>query len=289
MRWTWMIALGALACTGDPVVDDTDAGTETEAPTPRHVVDAAWLQAHLDEVHVVDVRSPEEFEAGHIAGAVNVPWNDLRATVDGVSGQVAPPDKVASILASAGVPEDGLVVAYGGRAGRDAGRLAWTLHYYDHADAVILDVAWQGWVRAEGATEAGPVVPEASGWTAGPTNDRVRVSKDQVLDALDDDSILLLDVRSKDEFDAGRIPGAVHVEWTDNAHVDGPDEGLLRSREEILALYPGADLRAPVYVYCRSGARAGLPYVALQWAGFEDVRLYDGSWNEWSIDGPVEK
>jgi len=275
-----------LGCTGETLDSDTDPQPEASL-----VVDAPWLQTHLtdDAVQVVDVRSPEDFAGGHVEGALSIPWDDLRAEVDGISGQVAPPDTVEGILSAAGLRSDARVVAYGARSGRDAGRLAWTLHYYDHADALILDGGWQGWQRADGAAATGAADPTASSWSAGPVNEAVRVSKDQVLKALNDDGVLILDVRSQEEFDAGHIPSAVHVEWTQNVYIDGSKEGLLRSKAEILALYPDADLSAPVYVYCRSGARAGLPYVALQWAGFQDVRLYDGSWNEWSVDGPVEQ
>ena len=65
-------------------------------------------------------------------------------------------------------------------------------------------------------------------------------SRDQVLDAIDDESTILLDVRADNEWDGtnkrggprgGRIPGAVHLEWT-NFHTGG-DVPVLRSAEEI--------------------------------------------------------
>jgi thiosulfate/3-mercaptopyruvate sulfurtransferase len=45
-----------------------------------------------------------------------------------------------------------------------------------------------------------------------------------------------------------------------------------------------------VYLYCFKGARASNSLVALKEAGIKDVRMYFGSWNEWSRDPslPVE-
>jgi thiosulfate/3-mercaptopyruvate sulfurtransferase len=39
-----------------------------------------------------------------------------------------------------------------------------------------------------------------------------------------------------------------------------------------------------VYLYCFKGARASNTFLALKQAGFSDVRMYFGSWNEWSRD-----
>ncbi len=39
-----------------------------------------------------------------------------------------------------------------------------------------------------------------------------------------------------------------------------------------------------MYLYCFKGARASNSLVALHEAGIKDVRMYFGSWNEWSRD-----
>ena len=63
------------------------------------------------------------------------------------------------------------------------------------------------------------------------------------MNAIDDKSTILLDVRADDEWDGtnkrggprgGRIPGAIHLEWT-NFHTGG-EIPVLRSAEEIRKL-----------------------------------------------------
>ncbi len=67
---------------------------------------------------------------------------------------------------------------------------------------------------------------------------------------------------------------------------------MFKTSDEILAECHsvGIDATTPVYLYCFKGARASNTLVALKEAGIEDVRLYFGSWNEWSRDEslPIE-
>ena len=67
---------------------------------------------------------------------------------------------------------------------------------------------------------------------------------------------------------------------------------MFKSKDEILAeLHTvGVTSKTPVFLYCFKGARASNTLVALKEAGVEDVRMYFGSWNEWSRDPalPVE-
>ena len=46
-----------------------------------------------------------------------------------------------------------------------------------------------------------------------------------------------------------------------------------------------------MYLYCFKGARASNTFLALKNAGVKDVRMYFGSWNEWSRDPslPIEE
>jgi thiosulfate/3-mercaptopyruvate sulfurtransferase len=116
----------------------------------------------------------------------------------------------------------------------------------------------------------------------------------------------LLDVRDIDEWIGessspygkdfcprkGRIPGAVWLEWYRmmKPTAEGP---RFKSKNEILAecATVGITQSTPVYLYCFKGARASNTFLALKNAGVKDVRMYFGSWNEWSRDPslPIEE
>lgn len=76
------------------------------------------------------------------------------------------------------------------------------------------------------------------------------------------------------------------IEWY--KLMDEPEGGIaqFRSPEEILAACKevGITPETTVYLYCFKGARASNTLVALNEAGIKDVKIYFGSWNEWSRD-----
>src|SRR5262249_49776455 len=64
------------------------------------------------------------------------------------------------------------------------------------------------------------------------------------------------------------------------------------SRDALAALYKSAGVppHLEVITYCGRGYGAACGLLALKTLGYERVRLYDGSWAEWSADPdlPVE-
>jgi hydroxyacylglutathione hydrolase len=86
------------------------------------------------------------------------------------------------------------------------------------------------------------------------------------------DNYQIVDVRSPQEWDEGRIPGAVHLFLPE-----------LEERSSEL------DKKQPVAVYCETGYRASLAASILQAKGFDVVNV-PGSWQAWqNAELPVEK
>jgi thiosulfate/3-mercaptopyruvate sulfurtransferase len=118
------------------------------------------------------------------------------------------------------------------------------------------------------------------------------VTGDWVLEQLgeppyDAPAIQLVDARSPGEFEAGRIPTALNVQWTLNL-----ESGVLLPREQLASFYAelGLDPTRTTVTYCLAGWRGSVAWLVLTWLGFEDVRVYDGSWLEWGSDDrfPIE-
>jgi thiosulfate/3-mercaptopyruvate sulfurtransferase len=93
----------------------------------------------------------------------------------------------------------------------------------------------------------------------------------------------LVDTRTQAEFDQGHLPGAVSWDWFNAVPPSSwnctREPGDLRAEWETLGLHPSHE----IVVYCRSGMRAAHTFVAMKHAGYARVRLYDGSWQEWSM------
>ena len=100
-------------------------------------------------------------------------------------------------------------------------------------------------------------------------------------DHLNDIDLVVLDNRSMQEYMQGRIPKAVSFPWADGIGEEGE---IFRSKEELQKLFAdnGISQDKRIVCYCSSGVRSSHTFVALKIAGFQNVRLYDGSIIDWA-------
>ena len=264
------------------------------------LVAPAWLAAHLEDVVVVDVRwSPtggtaaaeRAFAAGHIPGAVFLDIDrDLAATPfdDGPGRHPLPtPSAFAEVLASNGIGDDDIVVAYDDVRGSVAARLWWMLDATGRR-AALLDgglAAWPGPVEESPGRSRPRTNPEVRPWPA------ERLADTEAVSRAIDTGVPVLDARAAERFRgetepidpvAGHIPGARSAQWTDN--VD--DDGRFRAADTLAERYRalGATDAGSAIVYCGSGVTSCHDLFALRLAGLGDARLYAGSWSGWISD-----
>lgn len=244
------------------------------------------------EAQWLAVLDPSEFEAGHIDGSSRVNWDELALADTSEEAIAAWEDEMRALLSARGVSPDRPTIIY------DAGSLFaargwWQLTYLGFPAPRVLDGGLAAWREAGGdvATEPPMIEPlEAPHVDEGVVRRELLATKDEILAALGDPDLFILDARSSGEFGDGHIPGAVNVPYTDNAAAGDVNTYLpadvLRERYEALGM---ADGKRAV-TYCSTGARGAVAAFALHVAGFTDVALYVGSWNEWSADpaAPVE-
>jgi len=242
-------------------------------------------------VTVLDARGVLDHWRGHVPGAVRIRWWAYRDGWFRTGRLPGDLERLAREMAALGVDARRPVVVYGKtREGwGEEGRIAWMLHYLGHRDVTVLDGGFRAWVAAGGALSRRWERPLAATFTARPRAD-VRATADDVAWAARGEGTVL-DVRSQREWNGdriyfekrgGRVPGAVHLEWTEL--LDG--EGRIDRSGRALARLASAGVTPdrPVIVYCTGGVRSSEAFVALKALGFRDVRNYDGSWYEWSAD-----
>jgi thiosulfate/3-mercaptopyruvate sulfurtransferase len=244
---------------------------------------------------VIDLRPPEDFAAGHIPGAVHL---DLWG-VSLIDTDPAPLKAfmwmIDHLFNLRGVDAKTPVVVYDDQSGIRAARAFWFLEYFGHPRVQLLDGGFGAWIRAGLPVTRDAAPPPKSAWAGTPQEQTIATWRD-VKDRLGRPDVVVVDTRSNGEYDGttvrakrgGRIPGAVHVEWTRNLRPDGSFKpaGELRAMYESAGVTPDKE----VITYCQGGYRAAHGYLALRLLGYPRVRNYTGSWKEWGDreDLPVE-
>ena len=275
---------------------------------PASLVSTVWLADHLGMpgLVVADIRgyvkatplgggketaaylaARDEYDAGHILGAVYVDWTrDIVDLDDPVPTQIAPPDRFADAMSSRGIGDDVDVVVVDHTGGHFATRLWWALRYYGHDRVAILDGGFNAWQR-EGRVMTTEVPSPAVATFTPAIRPELRQTWDQVAAEIATGERVIIDARDAPVFRgetwrgsrAGHIPTAVNVSWKRFVGEDG----LWRQPDAIRAMLAEAGIAGdtPVVAYCNGGVTATATLFAMYLAGNDDGANYDGSWNEW--------
>ena len=259
------------------------------------LVDADWVEAHLDDPTIVLVEVDEDtaaYEKNHIRNAVRIDWKqDLQ---DKVRYDFVHKEDFEALLSAKGISNDDTVVFYGGNNNWFAAYAFWYFRLYGHQSLRLLDGGRKKWELESRELVAEVPVRAATQYKAKDQDLSIRAFRDDVLAGIG--TVGLVDVRSPDEFSgkllapahlpqeqahaAGHVPTASNIPWSKAAN----DDGTFKSDEELRELYTGegVDLGKDTIAYCRIGERSSHTWFALsQLLGVPNVRNYDGSWLEY--------
>jgi len=259
---------------------------------PHLLVEPAWLAEHLSDakLRIVDVRGDALYLRGHIPGAVSLDGTSAINDPDAdVNGLLVGPEEFEQVIRSLGIDNDTVVVIYDQSSSLSAARLFYALEYYGHKDQVrILNGGFAAWTAEQRPLESGRREVAPGNFTARPNPD-LQADADYVAEQIGKENVVILDVRSEDEYigtdvrsaNGGHIPGATHIEWS--TAVEAGTVQRFKSADALWEIYGGAGLSPDVEVipYCQTNVRAAHTYFVLRLLGFEKVRPYEASWAEW--------
>jgi thiosulfate/3-mercaptopyruvate sulfurtransferase len=277
----------------------------TSIPSP--LVSSQWVHEHLgnEDLRILDctvvmkivpgggygfAAGRAEWEAGHLPGAQFVDvMADLSAQGSPLPMMMPAPQDFARTMSELGVGEGTRAVLYDRGNHAWAARVWWMLHACGFDQAAVLDGGWLKWT-AEGR----PATTQVSRYARAAFEARVRpdafATREQVLQALEDDSVCVLNALSPEEHRgttvrfprAGRIAGSTNVYC--QLLVD-PETHAYRPAHELRRLFEaaGATRADRVITYCGAGIAASSDALALTLLG-KRVSVYDGSLAEWTSD-----
>jgi thiosulfate/3-mercaptopyruvate sulfurtransferase len=251
------------------------------------------------KARVVDCRFSFEGDArqdylnGHLPGAVHCNWSTDLSAPPPASGHprwmLQDADAFAQTMGRLGIGSDTMVVGYDAEGGHHAARLWLALRRYGHDRMAVMEGGIQKWIAEGRPLEKGEVKVASARFVPHP-REGVLASKEDVLGAVRTGDPWLLDVRRDSEFTGvekraargGHIPGAVNVLWKDALR----DDWMLKDADELEEMYANAGFGAETsaVTYCQAGVRAAFTHLVLTALGHDDVRTYDGSWEEWGND-----
>lgn len=205
-----------------------------------------------DNFVLIDARRADEFEAGYVDPAVNIPLEEVMARLDEID-----PSTKTVVYCKSGIRS--LIYT-----------IALRMNGYDNVFS--MSGGYEGWKTAEL-----PVVGAAPDFKAlfakiianhGADKSYGTMPADALnTELIENPDLFVIDVREASELEEnGHIPGAVNIP--------------LKTLADNPALLP-ADLDAPIVVYCKSGTRSTFAWTILNLLGYTNVRNMTAGMDGW--------
>ena len=301
---TVIVALGLIAACSK---SDNQTGVAADT-TIDSLVTAEWLSEHLNDPDLVVldctvlvqpgedggfsiVSGRANYEEGHIptAGFADL-MGDLSDRESPLQFAVPTPEHFAAAMSALGVGDDSRVVLYDS-SGSSAwpARVWWMLRWIGFDRAALLDGGLAAWTAQGQPLSAEPASRPAGELTIALRPELI-VDKDEVLAAIGDDSVNIIDALSEAQYRGeismyarpGHIASASNVPMT--SLID--ETGRYRPLNEMDELLVG-DRDTRSITYCGGGIAASANAFVMTRLGYKDVAVYTASLQEWAADASL--
>jgi thiosulfate/3-mercaptopyruvate sulfurtransferase len=259
-------------------------------------MDANWLAPRLDDPNIViiDAREIMTYRSGHVKNARRLGIERVISVADNGANLVIEAPTAEKVFSSVGIDDSKKVVVYGESTDPSAARIVWTLMYHGHLNVELLDIGFSQWQQRGYPVTRDAVQTErqkgkqtgASGSGVGDQfkskiNPSIRAEADYIKTKQTDSNVLIIDARTPQEHFQARIPGSILNSWEEGIGADGL---MIRSKAELQKDFEGQGISKDkeIICYCHSGTRASHKYLQFKQAGYDRVRLYDGSIIDWA-------
>jgi thiosulfate/3-mercaptopyruvate sulfurtransferase len=266
------------------------------------IVSTDWLESQLGSKGpaIIDLRSTEDYEVGHIPGAISVPFSPVSAWADSDDElllELPPKDDLLGTIGECGLSAESRVVMVGGAPGpheppyalADPLRVASTLIYAGVTQVAVLSGGHAKW--ADEGRKTTKDVPRVASVSYSSSVDAVtwvgtgyvkeRIGKAVLIDGRDPDQYFGASVDPFTE-ERGHIPSArsLPLPWVWEPDYTYRPFSLIA---EMAGGVVGADRSQEIICYCGVGGYgSGWWFLLTQLLGYPNVKIYDGSIEAWA-------
>ncbi|MEM3551980.1 MAG: rhodanese-like domain-containing protein [Candidatus Bathyarchaeia archaeon] len=288
---------------------------KSQTRTIPAIVSTEWLKQNLTlpKLVVLDVRSQSDYALGHIEGAINVPEENWYVHPSGLLMELPEWNDLSALIGGSGIKKDSLVVVVGSTIGNlpptfpptalynmaGTTRVAVTLLYAGVRNVAVLDGGYEKWVKEGKPTTTD--IPSIKPVTYdGKANEEMFVSIDyvkkrpgKIVDARDPDVYFGVTTELWTAY-PGHIPTAkcLPTPWLWNIILkeDGTVDYItykdVDTLEKMASGVIDKNKNREVIIYCGVGGYASTLYFVLsEVLGYKNVKMYDGSAQEWTGAG----
>lgn len=268
------------------------------------IVSTAELAKRLGKpgVVVLHVGKKENYDKEHIASARFVQMKDVAVERNGIPNELPPMADLVALVRRLGISANDRVVIYSEDAGLQAARVYVALDYVGLGDrAALLDGQLAKWKAEKRPLTAEVPSVQASQYTPRPRTEAIvelKPMRDLSWAAAKANApVAIVDARPEKQFTGeeagdgiargGHIPGSKSLFWMHA--VKSAEDPVLKPVNELRQMWEKTGARAgeDVITYCRTGVQASHAYFVAKYLGY-DVRMYDGSFLEWSTAKDTE-
>lgn len=240
-------------------------------------------------VVVIDAGKAADYSKMHVPNAVSIPHKELYK--DGsIEGLIKSPEELASYFGKKGVSDQSTIVIYDDGSNKYSSRVYWILKYLGAKDMKILHKDMDAWKKVRLPITGRPTSIKKKTFTVN-LKPEVLANVADVKKAVTGGSAIIIDARAKTEYDGtsekpkskGHVSKAINIEYKEFVN----DKGAFKSAEELkkVAAKYGLTPDKEIMLYCVTGVRAAVIYFALaEILDYPNVKVYDGSYNEWIAD-----
>ncbi|MGH1339784.1 MAG: sulfurtransferase [Aureispira sp.] len=265
---------------------------------PSPLITTTWLQQHLHHPQLIlldatisRVSNNKTANPAPQEGIARALFMDLKKKFSDqtslLPNTLPNPQQFEQAAQELGIQQDSIIVIYDILGIYSSARAWWLFRVMGHQQVAVLDGGLNAWKKTGNALEAYQKPTVLGNFKANFKKEMV-ISATQILAALDNSTQRIFDARSAARFlgkeaepraglKSGHIPNALNL-----PHTNIVQEGYMLPLSSLKRLFQPLVKPNQVFVFsCGSGVTACILLLAAELLGYQNLKLYDGSWSEW--------